>query len=214
VRLGNLRLRPTTAALLGLCVLIAVAALVTLGGGGSAKARTPTGKPIFVHAPHSAQIGGVYVDDVTTNLVGAPTVTLLRLPGVNHYQLRVTNVSGIGFLNGFEWYPPVGLQIAKVLRTSVGHCVTSGTHGLGGSQFSTVVLNPDLACTEMNLKPPTCTCKYDGGSAEISFVTSGQALYTGGSGASRMTSMTPVLKIIPSEVGPRNCFPPLCSKHG
>ena len=199
------------AALLGLCALIGVAAVV---GGGSAKAPTPAGKPIVVHAPYSAKVGGVYVQDVATNLVGAPTVTLLRLPGLNHYRLSVTNVSGIGFLNGFEWYPPVGLRIAKVIRSSAGHCVTSGTYGLGGTQFRTAVLNPNIACTDMNLRPPTCTCKYDGGRAEISFVTSGQALYTGGLGVSRMTSMTPVLKIIPSEVGRQNCFPPLCSRNG
>lgn len=212
------------AALLGLCVL-AVAALVVslivIGGGSSdadATVTTPAGSPIHIHKPHIAKVGGVYVGDVKTNLVGNPTVTLLKFPEPHHYQLTVTNASAIGSVNEFEWYPPNGIQPIKVTGSSSGNCKTSGTYGIGGSQFATAVLDPTVLCHDLNLKPPTCTCTYDGGYATVTVIADVAERYIGGAGVARVISMTPVFDAIPTHVGTTPtvtpCGPPHCVPHG
>jgi hypothetical protein len=216
VRLDK-RLAKATVAILGLCALAGIAALLLLGRADSTQAPIPAGSPIYVHPPHSATVGGVYVNDVTSNLVATPTVTLLKLPGLDRFQLRVTNNSGIGFIEGFAWYPPVGMQVLKILRTNSGRCVISGTTGIGGNQFSTAVLNQNIACSNVHLKPPSCTCNYDGGYSEVSFVVHGEPLNAGSTGFLRTTSMTPVLRVVPSQLqsagATRHCARPLCAQH-
>ena len=116
---------------------------------------------------------------------------------VRTYRLTVTNTSDIGYLNAFQWYAPSGVQIVRVTSASAGRCHSSGTTGFGGSQFATVVLNPNVVCTGLDLKPPSCRCRNDGGSMVVSFVTS--RILPGG-GLTRVTSMTPILKIIPTQI--------------
>ena len=59
----------------------------------------------------------------------------------------------------------------------------------------------------MNLKPPTCTCRGDGGRVVISFTADKS---TGLGGAVRIDTGTPVLKAIPSYVQTPDL--PLCAK--
>jgi hypothetical protein len=125
---------------------------------------------------------------------------LTKLPN-DRYLLDVLNTSGIGFINSFHWYPPAGITIGKVVSSSVGNCELTGTSGSGGSLFPGVVLNPEINCQGISLKPPTCTCSGDGGQLKILFsVVKGTA--TGGlmAGSVRISTGTPVLRIIPSSV--------------
>jgi hypothetical protein len=53
----------------------------------------------------------------------------------------------------------------------VGTCSLEGLTGFGGNQFPGLVLHPDVRCNKLDLKPPSCTCRGDGGAVTISFVT-------------------------------------------
>jgi hypothetical protein len=52
-------------------------------------------------------------------------------------------------------------------------------------------------CRGVRMKPPSCTCKADGGEASVSFVATDNP---GLSGVARVMAMTPTLKVIPSYV--------------
>lgn len=188
------------------CVLAIAAVsggLILVGRGThGGTVTTPNGAPISITPPRLAKLGGVFVNEVRTSLlIGSPTVTLARLPGSGRYRITVTNISGIGFLNGFDWYAPTGMEIVKVIRSSSGHCAPSGTYGIGGNQFATAVLDPGISCDNLDLNPPTCTCTYNGGSVDISIIATITSPNLEGTGAARATSMSPVFKIIPSQLG-------------
>jgi hypothetical protein len=128
-----------------------------------------------------------------------------RAGGINHYQLEVTNTSSIGFVNTFEWLPPRGTSIVAVTASSTGHCMVS---------------NGGIVC-RVALRPPTCTCRGDGGRVTIDFtarVPPDKAGHEAGFvGASLdVRSLTPVPYIIPSsplEKPGVNSDLPLCT-HG
>jgi hypothetical protein len=132
---------------------------------------------------------------------GTDVQTVLTHLSGSHYKLHVVNSSGIGFINSFHWYPPGGLTLEKVTGSSVGNCTLSGTSGAGGNLFPGVVLNPEIDCQGISLKPPTCTCLGNGGHLDILF-TVAKGSYLGGlmAGSVRIATGTPVLKIIPSAV--------------
>jgi hypothetical protein len=67
--------------------------------------------------------------------------------------------------------------------------------GFGGNQFQTVLLYPNITCSKVHLKPPSCTCLGDGGNVDISFVADRPL---GGTGTTRMISARLVLHQIPS----------------
>jgi hypothetical protein len=198
-------------ALLGLCALVGVALIGGLigfgvgGGGGSSLAMPTTGAyaPISVPTPITPHLGfgGALAADPDSMIRQGQDLQIVisREPGRNHYKLTVTNVSGIGFINSFHWLPPTGVNILKVTGSSSGQCDATGTSGFGGKQFQTVVLNPEILCDGVNLKPPTCTCSGDGGQVSVSFVAS-QPVGLGG--AARVDSATPVLAVIPSSPQP------------
>jgi hypothetical protein len=123
------------------------------------------------------------------------TITPESRPG--YYRLTVKNTSSIGFINQFHWFPQNGNGIVRVIGSSSGRCTVVGTPGLGGDQFKGVTLNPAIMCTGVDLKPPTCTCKNDGGQVEISFVSTHSI---GLAGATRIDAATMIASIIPSYV--------------
>ncbi len=203
--------------LLGLCGVAGVgivSALVILGrGDGGRTAAFPTTGPYApIKAPPQpvAVVGGVLIGDLESSGMGGDLqIAVSPLPGPRRYQLTVTNTSSIGSVKAFQWFPSPGVRIVRVVGSTAGHCKLSGTSGLGGNQFKTVVLYPNITCDNVNLKPPSCTCRGDGGSAEISFIaTQNAGLYPG---STRVMSMTPVLKIIPSYVQPEDV--PVCAPN-
>jgi hypothetical protein len=157
--------------------------------------------PNPLHPPH--------IDPDTMVRSGADLQTVLAPLGGNRYRLHVLNSSGIGFINTFHWFPPGGWTIAKVIGSTSGTCTLSGTSGAGGNLFPTVVLNPEIRCQGISLKPPTCTCRGDGGHLDIVFSVT-KSSYTAGlmAGSVRIEAGTPVLKIIPSSV--QRADIPLC----
>ena len=211
--MGRWRGQTKLAGVLVACVVAAggvIAALLITNGHGSTAAketrasRGPTRTtgafaPITVTRPPIPVIGGgipVDIDPVVSRTdLGT---TLSPLPGVNSYRITVANISDVGAINSFQWFPPVGVHIVKVIGSSDGHCTATGVTGLGGNQFKTVVLFPNILCDQLNLKPPSCTCLGDGGSMTISFVTDKDL---GGSlGDAKMRTATLVFDRIPGYI--------------
>lgn len=172
-------------------------AVVGFGGGKSGGDGTTTGAnaPLTVAKPPLIKDGGLILNEPDSEDQDWLTSGLSPLPGKHRVQVTVTNASNIGFINSFEWYPPTGVQIVKVLGSSEGHCVLTGLSGFGGDQFRTVLLYPNIFCDGVALRPPTCTCTGDGGSMTISFMLSADV---SASGAARVVTASPTLKVIPS----------------
>jgi hypothetical protein len=127
--------------------------------------------PITVTRPKVPIIaGGIPIDvDPTTSRIDFST-TLFPL-GANRYRMTVFNTSTLGAVKSFQWYPPTGVRIVKVIGSSRGRCTRAGLTGFGGNQFRTIVLYPNIFCEKVDLKPATCTCRGDGGAVTITFVT-------------------------------------------
>jgi hypothetical protein len=202
---------------LALIAAVGITLALTLGGGSTTPTLPTTGAfaPISVPRPivPAAGFQGPLIADPDSMLRQGQDLQMLvaAIPGTNRYRLTVTNVSSIGFINSFEWYPPTGISLVKVVGSSVGRCVASGLHGFGGNQFKTVTLNPDVVCSGLNLKPPSCTCKGDGGVVQITFVATGRI---GMPGAARVAGATPVFEQIPSYPGAQTSPDlPVCT-HG
>jgi hypothetical protein len=192
-------------AFLGLGGLAILAAGVALGvifvGGSGAPVLPTTGAyaPISVPTPlipHLNMAGALAADPDSEIRSGQDLQATISAGSRAHeYKLTITNISGIGYINAFHWFPPQGVTIVKVVGSSAGHCAVSGVPGYGGSLFQKVVLNPDIICDGVNLRPPSCTCNGDGGSVAISFLANA---FPSLGGAVRVDSATPVLNIIPS----------------
>ena len=183
-----------------------IAALV-VGHESTAPAPT-TGPwaPISVSRPKLPVIaGGIPVDLDPTVHRNDFTSTLTTLPGTHRYKITISNTSNLGAINSFQWYPPTGVHIVKLIDNSEGHCILTGLTGFGGNQFPTVVLYPDVLCTKLDLKPPSCTCQGDGGVVTISFVTDEE--YGGGAGEFRMRAATLVFDPIPGYLKPGSTAP-------
>lgn len=197
-----LRARWKLVAVIGACVVAAAGAaagvLATRGGSSSPALRT-TGlfAPITVTRPKLVTTGGGLLSDPDAAQQTYLSTMVTRLPGSHHYRLTISNVSNLGYIDSFQWYPPVGVHIVRFTGSSAGHCGVSGLTGFGGNQFKTVVLYPNLLCTSTDLKPPSCTCLGDGGSVELSVVTDKPMT---ASGAARMVSARLALHLIPSYV--------------
>ncbi len=184
-----------------------VAALVLTNGHGSTSTKdthagveptrtTGSWAPLTVTRPQVPIIGGGIPVDIDPVVIRTDLGTTLSfLPGKNRYQITVGNTSNVGAINSFQWYPPLGVHIVKVLGSSEGHCTAAGLKGFGGNQFRTVVLSPNVLCDNVDLKPPSCTCLGDGGTMTISFVTDKDL---GGSlGTTTMRTATLVFDRIP-----------------
>ena len=108
------------------------------------------------------------------------SATLTPLSGTHRYSTTISNISNIGAINSFQWYPPVGVRILRVLGSTEGRCRLTGLKGFGGSQFPTLVLYPNVLCDRLDLEAPSCTCLGDGGAVTIGFVTDKE--FAGGTG--------------------------------
>ena len=195
---------PALACALAACAVAVggvTAFVVTRDERESAAPTTGQWAPITVARPNVPIIGGgipvdidpmVHRDDLGT--------TLAPLPGTHRYRITISNTSNLGAINSFQWYPPTGVHIVKVVGSTQGHCTLTGLKGFGGSQFPTVVLYPNILCDKLHLKPPSCTCLGDGGVVTISFVTDTD--YGGGSGELRMRAATLVFDRIPDYLKP------------
>jgi hypothetical protein len=196
-----LRAHSRLAGVLAVCVLVVagvvVAAIVVPAGdrGSSALATTGDYAPISVQRPKLHVLAGSLVSDPEAGVQNNLTTALSQLAGPNRYRITVTNTSNIGFIDAFQWYPPTGIHIVKVLGSSAGHCELSGLTGFGGNQFQTVLLYPNISCEQVGLKPPSCTCQGDGGAVDVSFLADKPMSATG---TSRMISARLVLHPIPS----------------
>jgi hypothetical protein len=187
----------------GLAVVGGVLGGVVFAGGtsGSAGATPTTGAyaPLTVPAPLVPKPGfnGALIVDPDSTIRQGQDLQMIVSPGSSprHYTLTFTNASSLGWINSFKWFPPTGVQIAKVVSSSAGHCYATGTSGLGGKQFGGVVANPEITCENVSLKPPTCTCRGDGGTVRVSIVSTAPIHLPG---SARVDTATPVLKIIPS----------------
>jgi hypothetical protein len=166
-----------------ICVVVvggAVAALVVSDGGHQttpSAATTGPLSPITIKRPSVPVIGGgipVDLDPLIEPKFFATSLTYL--PGKNRYRLTISNASSLGAITSFQWYPPTTTHILKVLGSTGGSCTLGGLTGFGGNQFPTLVLHQNVLCDRLDLKPPTCTCRGDGGAMTISFVTDKQYL--------------------------------------
>lgn len=188
------------------CVLAiagAVVGVIVVGGGRTGAAVTPTTgayAPISVSRPKLYKLAGTLTSDPEAGIQTDLGTSVSQLPGVYRYRITVTNTSSVGYIDSFQWYPPTGVRIVRVLGSSVGKCELTGLTGFGGDQFKAVLLYPNISCQGVKLKPPSCTCLGDGGSVELSFVADRSM---GGTGWARMISARLVLHPIPSSLQAR-----------
>jgi hypothetical protein len=134
----------------------------------------------------------------------ADAVSIFRWIGPGQYQLDVQNTSGIGYIDTFNWVPPVNLTVTSVTSTEGGHCSL-----VGG----------DIQCSG-KIPPPTCTCS-GGGDLVVNFTgkgldptfANGYWTYYGIVGAYlQIETMTPVPYHIPSFNPNPSADLPLCKK--
>jgi hypothetical protein len=198
--------RATVALLIVACAVVAggvIAALVTTNHGHkSSEALAPTTglwAPLTVPRPKVPVIaGGIPVDIDPMSIPTYFTTTLTPLSAPRRYRMTVFNISNLGDVNSFQWFPPIGVHVVKLLGTSAGHCTVSGLTGFGGNQFPTVVLNQNILCDKLDMKAPSCTCLGNGGAVTLTFATDKDIAV--GEGDLRMLAATPVFNRIPGYV--------------
>lgn len=127
--------------------------------------------PITVTRPKVPIIAGGIPVDVDPSVSRTDFSTTLFPIGPDTYRMTVFNTSTLGAVNSFQWYPPTGVRIVKVIGSSRGRCTLAGLSGFGGNQFPTIVLYPNIFCENVDLKPASCVCRGDGGAVTITFVT-------------------------------------------
>jgi hypothetical protein len=166
------------ASVLAVCAVavggVIAALIVTQGGHQTTPRASTTGPlaPITVKRPKVPIIGGGIPVDLEPLIERRDFSTSLAfLPGTHRYRITISNVSSLGTINSFQWYPPTTVHILKVFGSSAGTCTLRGLTGFGGNQFPTVVLHPNVLCDRLDLKPPSCTCLGNGGALTISFAT-------------------------------------------
>ena len=170
---GNVGLGGRASVLAG-CAALGLSAVVT-GCGGTAAPQTLTTSRSSAERPIKPPAGGTpfsVASQVVSPLTGG------------RYRLIVSNTSSIGSIDQFVWVPPRGMTLVSVRRSSTGACRISKGF---------------LLC-DATLEPPSCTCRFDGGSLTVEFHARvrGRA---GSLGAVHVSAMTPVTRLIPSFVG-------------
>jgi hypothetical protein len=183
--LDERRTRLTLVGIGGLVIVaggLALAWAFTGGGGGETSALPTTGdyRPISIPSP----VSGAADPDSDARQGQDLTTVLSQGAGSRSYRVTVSNVSGIGFVNALDWRPPGGMKVVRVTGSSAGRCTLTGG------------ADPRITCAGLRLRPPTCTCRGDGGEVVISFVADRPRGML--AGASAIVSATPVLKIIPA----------------
>lgn len=122
----------------------------------------------------------------TGNGDAVTVITFLDIPK-GLFRLSVTNTSGLGFINTFNWHPPEGMTITSLARSQGGNCtLASGLVSCRGGK--------------QGIPPPRCTC-LGGGSLTVDFYAQGLRptfngrfwTYYGVTGAQlQILTMTPV----------------------
>jgi hypothetical protein len=191
------------ASVLAVCALVvggAIAALIVTHGGQQTTPRASTTglfAPLTVAKPNVPVIGGGIPVDLEPVIEPKYFGTELTfLPGTHRYRLTISNASNLGAINSFQWYPPINTHIVRLLGNSEGTCTLRGLKGFGGNQFPTLVLHQSVFCGRLDLKPPSCTCRGDGGAVTISFVTDKE--YLAGDVDVRVRTATLVFHRIPA----------------
>jgi hypothetical protein len=153
---------------------VIAALLVTRGSESEAPSASTTGPlaPLTITRANVPVIGGGIPIDLEPVIEPKYFSTALTvLPGTHRYRIAISNASGLGAINSFQWYPPTTTHLVKLLGSSAGTCTLRGLKGFGGNQFPTLVLHQSVLCDKVDLKPPSCTCRNDGGAMTISFAT-------------------------------------------
>lgn len=175
------------------------AALIVARGGRESLPTTGQWAPISVARPDVPVIGGGIPIDLDPMVHREDlSATLTPLSGTHRYSTTISNISNIGAINSFQWYPPVGVRILRVLGSSEGRCRLTGLKGFGGSQFPTLVLYPNVLCDRLDLEAPSCTCLGDGGAVTIGFVTDKE--FAGGTGELRIRTATLAFDRVPDYI--------------
>jgi hypothetical protein len=184
----------------GLASLVALAMVsVLVGCGGGAKQVDPYAKQIKPNTTKPRNVG-IDPDELPEGADDATTV--IRPLGKNHFELSITNVSNIGFINSFIWQAPPQMTITAVTGSSSGHCQLSGK---------------DIACESLKVRPPKST-NLSGGTVTVRFAATtakGKRSETYGVQGSqlRLGELTPVPYKIPSYSGaPPQLDVGLCAK--
>jgi hypothetical protein len=181
-------------------VLVVAGFLAGCGGGGKGTTDLKTLYAEQIKVPAHAELAaGVDPDDTA----GSNPVfgTSIRSLGGDRYLLTISNGSDLGFLNSFTWVHPPQLTITALEGSSAGTCR---------------LVNGDISCTGMAIKPPTCTC-LRGGVASIRFdarvkTVAGQSYGGVEGGWLRIGNVTPVPYTIPSFQGQPPVDLPICPK--
>jgi hypothetical protein len=184
-----------------------------LAGCGSKQASETDTSTTGVNAPIAATMlvhgtgknTGAFVDPDSENKMGSDIGYVVMRLSEGHYRLTVKNTSPLGFINTFTWNAPANVTLTGLTTDANGHCALAGEQ---------------IACKGLALKPPSCTCKGDGGTAIVTFTAKQPKPKYGqhvGWEYSAMTigSMTPVPYVIPStpqEKPAANSDLPVCAK--
>jgi hypothetical protein len=158
------------------------------------QASTPT-KPCTKATIGTPAIAVAETQDTAVRLGKTDAFTVISIldPQRGLWQLNLSNTSGIGYINSFNWVPPVGVTIVAITSTEGGHCT---------------LVNGDISCDGggKGLAPPTCTC-VTGGALTVNFLAQGlQPTFNGqywtnygfAGDYTAITAMTPVPYHIPS----------------
>jgi len=113
--------------------------------------------PLTVSAPKVPKSGEGIPVDVDPRITRTDFSTTVSPLGAHRYQMTVFNTSTLGAINSFQWYPPPGVRVVKVVDSTAGRCRTAGP--------------TNIVCDELDLKAPSCTCLGDGGDMAFTFVT-------------------------------------------
>jgi hypothetical protein len=165
--------------------------------------RKPAFNPAPVVSPFPADPGSL---GIRHNDSDSETIFRSIDPAAGKYEVEVINTSGIGYINQFNWVPPVGFIITSIDNTTGGTCSLVPNPSPGAA-------NPMITCTGAGsgIAPPPCTCA-GGGQLIVDFTAqndhpptfNGKYWTTYGIVGSytQITSMTPVPYHIPSFQGP------------
>jgi hypothetical protein len=166
-------------------VAIGLVGLVTGCGGGKANITANADRRAYAQELRPNLVAHIIygVDPDQEPESSADATSVVRSLSGDRYELSVTNTSDTGFINGFSWLPPGGIEVDRVLHASIGHCTLSakgnwdplapalykfagetvqGSSGIYDSSSREIVC--DLA-----LAPPKCSCE-PGQTVTVDFV--------------------------------------------
>ena len=153
--------------------------------------------PITVTRPNVPVIGGGIPVDLDP-MVHRDDLSIddCSLPGTHRYAVTISNISDLGAINSFQWYPPSGVRVLKVLGSSRGPLHAHGPEGLRWQPVPDGRPLSEHSLRQARPEAPSCTCLGDGG-ADDDLVRHRQGV-RGRLGELRMRTATLVFDRIPS----------------